>query len=194
MPTLDFVVASYREQFDWPHQFENRPETRVFVYNTGDLQLDYQRVTHLPNVGREMSQYLWHLLHYYGDFADHTLFTQAHPFDRCNDFLELLNTQEYAKSDWYPFGYIDTFYPGQARPFFMDKSIDLYVELQKTHWKLKGRPLPVKLQFCHGAVFSVSKQRLMSHTRAYYQQLYDEALRTAPISPWVFECLWEELL
>jgi hypothetical protein len=89
-PHLKFniVVASYNEQLRWCPLWESFnemmnliPNCETIVYRTGarnDETLKLKnKVTYLPNKGREAGQWLAHIVNNYDNLADITLFVQA---------------------------------------------------------------------------------------------------------------------
>jgi hypothetical protein len=81
--TVRVVLARYREPVAWAAQLASR-DVEVLVYNHGRplavLPPGVEEV-HLANVGREAGCYLTHIVSYYDDLADWTVFSQADPAD-----------------------------------------------------------------------------------------------------------------
>ena len=87
----EIVVARYNEKLEWISQppFNKHP---VILYNKGDnddfeQSSNIKRVVSLPNVGREMHSYFYHIIHNYDNLADVTIFLPGsadleHKFDR----------------------------------------------------------------------------------------------------------------
>jgi hypothetical protein len=82
---MKIVVARYNEDVAWTKQFSN-----VIIYNKGNNLDDYSNVITLNNVGREGHTFYKYIFDNYDNLDDYTIFLQGHPFDHCNDIIDLL--------------------------------------------------------------------------------------------------------
>jgi|SRR3989338_776252 len=73
------VVARYRENISW-------------LRKTQLPAIVYDKHLTLPNVGREATTYLYHIIKNYDNLADITMFVQGEPFIHAPQFLELINS------------------------------------------------------------------------------------------------------
>jgi len=202
--TVQIIVARYNEDVNWL-----KGATNVIVYNKGNELSDMDNVISLPNVGREAHTYLYHIVENYEMLADVTLFTQAkisdHGYPENIDALkERLITPALQK------GISDNFFtiyagerPG-ADPDFNLKirqwligsfnvspsSVDKIV--YSDWFKQFVNPVyPNPLQFYGGAIFAVSKQRILTRTKEYYQILLSQLeTENAPIEAHFLERSW----
>jgi hypothetical protein len=84
--TIDLVIARYNENLDWLKDYSTYQFNRVFIYNKGksDVELPesfksikppiYEK---LPNVGRCDHSYIYHIIKYYDDLGDVTIFIKG---------------------------------------------------------------------------------------------------------------------
>lgn len=80
--TLSVVLARYKEDVAWATGLT----APVHVYDKGPDPAP----GHVPlvNAGREAHAYCTHAASHYEDLTDVVVFSQAHPFDHCPDFIE----------------------------------------------------------------------------------------------------------
>ena len=71
---FEIVVAHYNENLEWLQDFSDE----VTVYSKGNLPAKgFERVSQLPNIGREGHTFLHHIVSRYDSLADTTLFLQG---------------------------------------------------------------------------------------------------------------------
>ena len=79
-PSIDVVVARYKENIDWLREYDDGALGRLFIYNKSDKPVDYSNgrakyiYRELPNVGVCDHTYLYHIIENYDDLADVTVF------------------------------------------------------------------------------------------------------------------------
>ena len=86
---IRMVVAKYKENISWLSKC-----TRVQDFTVYDKSgEDSSKTNYIPleNVGREAHTYLNHIINYYDNLHDITIFSQGNPFDHCPTFIEDLN-------------------------------------------------------------------------------------------------------
>jgi hypothetical protein len=84
-PTIDLVVARYKEPLDWLDAYKGTPFRRIYIYNKSESPVECPKwqtacnVESLPNVGVCDHTYLYHILKVYDDptLADMTVFLPA---------------------------------------------------------------------------------------------------------------------
>lgn len=98
--SVDLVVARFNENIQWLHDVS--PSIRIIVYdksvgirkNNDYKSFKSRLIVHtLPNVGRETDTYLNHIIRYYDDMADTTIFCQGYPFVHSPQFLGLIRPE-----------------------------------------------------------------------------------------------------
>lgn len=78
-PTIDLVIARYKEPLDWLTEFKDYPFRKIIVYNKSDkpigcvLEGPQCEIVKLPNVGTCDHTYLTHFYTRYDDLADVTV-------------------------------------------------------------------------------------------------------------------------
>lgn len=81
----DLVVSRFNEDISWLSQIKG---FNTFIYNKGN---QLERSISLPNIGREVHTYLYHIINNYDNLSDWTFFTQGHPFDHVKNYTNILN-------------------------------------------------------------------------------------------------------
>jgi hypothetical protein len=77
---VKIVVARYKENVRWLLPIINN----CIIYNKGPDDLNYiphNKITKMPNVGREAGAYVKHIIDNYDNLDEHTIFIQAQPYD-----------------------------------------------------------------------------------------------------------------
>ncbi len=78
-PTVDLVVARYKEDLSWLQKYMHLPFRTIYIYNKSDQPIQCIRpknckVISIPNVGVCDQTYLYHIIHNYSSLADFTVF------------------------------------------------------------------------------------------------------------------------
>lgn len=78
-PTVDLVIARYKEDLGWLSNYKDKGFRRIIIYSKGGpmecpLTASTCKVVELPNVGFCDHTYLHHIVHQYNDLADITVF------------------------------------------------------------------------------------------------------------------------
>lgn len=83
---IDIVIARYNENLEWTKQFPN-----VIIYNKGKkLDGEYNEIF-LDNVGKEGHTYYKHICDNYDNLSDYTIFLQGNPFDHSPNIIAVLH-------------------------------------------------------------------------------------------------------
>jgi hypothetical protein len=155
------IIAKYKEDISWVNELKYD----YIVYDKSGKRTSDNYI-YLPNEfkagleGRDAHTWLHHIINNYHNLADQNLFVQGHPFDHCNNALELMN------DNWV----------GHFRPlgeiwhtYVFDK--DVTNKVFKDLWGITKTP--EMLSWIQGIQFDVSKQVLQSHPIEYYQKCWD---------------------
>ena len=84
--TKEIVVSYFNENLEWLKQIN---DYKVTTYNKSSLDID--GTISLPNVGREMNSYFYHIIENYYNLSDWVFFTQGNPLDHVPNYIEILN-------------------------------------------------------------------------------------------------------
>jgi hypothetical protein len=188
----DLIVSRYNEDVSWLSEFYDN--YRIFLYNKGD---HIEGSINLPNVGREGSTYLTHIIYNYDNLDDWVFFTQGNPFDHVRNYKKILRE--------FPHTTDSTIFenPNQLQ-FFCDdvrfKKI-LYskpngyphdrrgMDINEVWIKLFTDP-PLKLYpFTRGAIFAVSRDTIRMRSVDFYKKANELCVNNY-LGPWIFERLF----
>lgn len=183
--TKEIVVSYFNENLEW---LKHINDYKVTTYNKSGLSID--GTISLPNVGREMNSYFYHIINNYYNLSDWVFFTQGNPLDHVSNYIEILN------------GFPETLSKKEKSVdnchFFSDKPVfecDLYGK--PYHWGLnlksvwdvifKSSPLE-SFEFTPGCIFCVTKEQIMIRDVTFYEKCL-EVTKNRVSSPWEFERL-----
>jgi len=161
------VIAKYKEDISWLGALKG---WEIFVYSKDPNEPD-PNLTRLPNVGREAHTYLYHIVKYYDELSELTVFAQANPFDHSPNFVQKLSdlkagTEYEALSDDEMLFDSFAFPHLAASPLSIDRKT-----FQEFYLSVLNRE-PPKLMFCKAnALFAVSRERLRSRPKEFYQRI-----------------------
>jgi hypothetical protein len=203
--SFEVVIARYKEDLSWVEK--EFPQDNVIVYNKGPDDLQYlpshYKVVKLPNIGREIHTYLWHILHNYDSSTQRTLFLQGNPYDhhplkplskykklyhitRCKNIIavclpvsldresEKLHNTEWEKTSW-----ADTVIRKNGLKDFTINVVGIK-NYQIDH-----------LMMTYGAQFAVDKQKIHKRSKEYYEELLKHFDIKSPIEGHYMERLWD---
>ena len=186
---LEIVVARYSENVSWLKGFQG--QALIHVYNKG---LDFKSfisgkylVERLPNIGRESHTYLSHIVKYYHQLSDITIFTQgAHDDDgwSTSDLLwyssQLLSSKQekFASYGLDEIDMIDRIQYGDPwlediRSGKLKTSRYTFAEVYKRYILNDDEELPESFVCSYKGCFAVTKEAILQHPRTYYQDLLD---------------------
>lgn len=194
-PSVELVVARYREELNWLRRVPR--SIRVTVYDkSGASDAGHHP---LPNVGREAHTYLHHIVARHDEFPDVTIFVQGKPFDHAPDLHKRLRAIADGREripDFLWFG------------FLVDRDDRLGAALfQRWSKNPEGRPLrmesfwravfddanpPETFTFFGGAQFAVTRDRLRSRSRLFYERALHVA-ESFPDAAHCFERVWDRV-
>lgn len=186
--TTDLVLARFNEDVNWtPRQ---TGDLLVVIYNKG---AGGRPILH--NVGREAHTYLHHIVARYKTLADWTFFSQADPIPHCPDLAHIVETwpDSYRKSVFYVCP-DQNFFSNQPVRFLEPSPVgdDALNDCAGLWGELFVSPMPEGIVFAPGAIFAITRAKLLSRSVAFYQRAMELAV-TRPRGPWEFERLWAYL-
>ncbi len=200
--TLELVVARCHEDLRWLRRVPG--SIGMTVYDKSGMSLPQNvvplreglRMRSLENVGREAHSYLTHLVEYYDDLAEITVFAQGHPFDHAPDFHERLRFLSEGREVPLPFlwyGFLDEtddpwgrrlFVPWSKNPERRELSTGVLYE------RLFEEVSPDFFCFRGGAQFAVSREAVWCRPRKFYERALELSLEIADAAH-SLERLWD---
>jgi hypothetical protein len=184
----DLVVARYKEDLDWLNKIDLNV-FRPIIYNKG-LPLDIKfNHTNLANVGREAHTYLFHILKYYDNLPEYTIFVQGNPLDHCNDFFDAIK----ANYDGQIVLLGDTIIGEDIRGWYewyekvpSGSQITYLISVAN---KILGKETPPKAFFVTGAQFILHRDVIRHRSKEFYQNIFD-MFSYDYLLPWHLERIW----
>ena len=174
------VVARYNED---PWSWLSKDDPYVKVYNKGQ-SLDSGQGTHLKNIGRESHTYLTYIVDNYDRLPNIVFFTQGAP----------------DHTGGYPVEYFTSIGGSYSENFYIIRGDDCGLGKEGRLLEYYGRLHPAETNFfewfsmyvsnsvdprgeimwCPGATFSVKREKILTRTREYYQDLLNQFPRDHP--------------
>ena len=168
---IQYVIARYNEDVSWATDLKHK-----IIYDKG-TPLPGSVV--LPNIGREAHTYLHHVITNYDTLAEYTCFLQGHPFDHCPDVLaRVRNRSNIPFTSLPPVGYVSdrNGLPQQVATLPIGQMYDRFFADSRSAFT-----------YIAGAQFIVSRARIRSRPKWFYEKLLNE---DPLVYPWAYERLW----
>ncbi|XP_038053510.1 uncharacterized protein LOC119725954 [Patiria miniata] len=202
--TLDYeiVVAHYNEPLDWLRPYAKRAG---HVYHKGSntsAPFDMKKWERLPNTGREAHTYLHHIVNYYDNLANVTVFLQGHGpqtkdcFADVEEFLEKAMRNDFccqhkSYANWgrikHNGKYLQEVRAGKLRLANLTFA-DFYSALF-------GEEHPKSVPMCWSGCFSALRENLCKRPLSFYQRgLSLMPNDTNPEEAHYFERLWATIV
>lgn len=103
----NIILARYNEDIDWI--YDCKDFANIFIINKGSRLFSKRenvKIIETQNVGREAETYFYFIVNFYDFIIQNKtslfIFSQAHPFDNNENFLELVKSLNYENQ--YPYG------------------------------------------------------------------------------------------
>lgn len=205
--TFEVVIVRYNEDLEWA-KYEFDKNVKVTIYNKGADDLDtpdYFNIIKTENTGYLGGSFIKHIINRYDTLADRTLFLQGYPYD-AQKFLPLIRysnitetsckniyaaactttTLEFQNNWLSNSGWENTKY----NKFIFNKNIINFVN------KYIGNiPLDKEFTATYGAEFSVDKEKILCHSKDFYETLFNESFNMQfPGDDHFMERTWDLLL
>lgn len=212
--TFQVVVVRYDEDLSWLNkEFTNE---KIVIYNKGENDLNTANlpvnsdIIDIPNVGWFGGTILYHLVNYYNNFADRTLFLQGNPYAepmitpliqykgefslscvniiaKCSNYTLLTESDQFSKyrtnDTW-----AKTKYGGKFKLF------DSYTMIDFAHEYVDENMLPEdSLAIVLGAQFAVDKENIYLHSKDFYQRMLPIFNETYAMADFYIEKLWDKI-
>jgi len=191
--SVDVVVARYNEPLDWLND-DPFNKYNVIVYNKSNNENFYKsdkikEVINLPNVGREMHTYLYHIINNYDNLAETTVFLPGssqltHKMMKANKLFSNIDKKTVI---------ICSDKTGDVKKAIGDFKLDNYMSTDKNNATLNGnsemlpsttRPFgewyskffgdSVTTCLNYHLIFSMSKKDIIKKPKSYYEKLIKE--------------------
>lgn len=201
----ELVVAYYNQDISWTSELSD--DISVKIYRKGTIPYLESDIV-LPNIGREIHTYFYHIIKNYQNLADYTFFAQDAPFDHFENIIDVINGDEYIWTanasqhfgeywafHWNSIGTMwnlhkssqfggnvlvcDRNGSGHSTQLSMGEAWDVIA---------RGREFPEVFEFTPGAHFMVSKTQIRMNPIEYYKDILTY-LETSYESPWTLERL-----
>jgi len=183
---MELVVSRFNEDISWVKQFN-----KCILYNKGEVLHESNEIQ-LPNVGREGHTYLHHIIQRYDSLSDYTCFLQGNPFDHTPTLIELLDNVEknIILGEQPSFMYLCkvihpcNLYGCRFHPGLPITSLYKYI--------FNKEPFTEDFVFGSGAQFIVSKERILSRPKSFYENiLHLMDKEVCPQAGYVLERFWK---
>lgn len=177
MSDLVVVINHYEKDIKWIDELNHKYV--IYCKNPKCYgKYDYD----LPNYGFDTIVYLKYIIDNYDSLPQHCCFSQDDPFDHCGGFLREVNNFD-SKKKFIPLG----------RVYKRDNQHIL------TRTKIEADKMGIKytepILFVSGAQCIVSKERIRSQTKQFWEALYNKFPEDKPITNYNYtlEYLWPQL-
>jgi hypothetical protein len=191
MKTYELVLSYYiNNNIEWIDNLN----IKTTIYNKTNEEIANQPSILLPNVGREIHTYFYHIINNYDNLHDWTYFSQAYPLDHVDILPTIINEGEklftlskinvtneaHFFSNGGHFGQA-LISQGDGTPHHPGLDLNgLWLEL------FKETPPPLEYEFTPGAICCVSNKRIQSKPKEFYEKCLDLTINRIN-SPWEFE-------
>ena len=191
--SCELVVARHREDLQWLRRIPSN--CRATVYDKGG---GHPGGIPLPNLGREAHSYLHHLVERYDELADVTVFSQGKPFDHAPDFHRLLRGVAAAGvGEENGFRWLGFMIDREDRDGSLFRNWGRNPDRRplplEAFWtRLRGEPPPDEQLFYPGAQFAVTRDRIRTQPRSFYEHARELA-GGLPDAAHCFERCWDRI-
>jgi len=184
------VVSTYKEDISWVNTLNNIGKI-IYSKNNGVVNgVINEEIITIDNIGREAQTYIQYILDNYENLPNLVIFSQGNPFPHSKDFINKVNLIN--KKSW--LGDIMVVNDITGAP--SHKNLPMKEYLMKNNLTDE-----IEFNFSPGAIFSVDKGSILSHSLEFYENLNNDIkkyhLRDIIVDstkihslPWVMERLW----
>ena len=188
--TKELVLAIYSRPYDWIKTVNS--DVKITKYNKNLSNLFDGETVIIPNLGRDVHTFFYHLVNQYDHLSDFTIFSQDWPFDHVENYLEIINGNiekwnQYAKQIFDGCWFFCTAYEviscdRNGAPHHQGLPIVPVWD------ELFNDPFPGLINFTPTGHFCVSKEKVRKYPKSYYNKIL-KILEQNPLSPWIIERL-----
>jgi hypothetical protein len=191
MNKIGVVISRYNENIEWLKEV-NHP---IYLYNKGD-ECNFSKSIRLDNVGREAHTYLYHIVNFYEQLDDYTVFLQGNPTDHGfpDQFptIELFNNVVFTK-DFCPFLRKSENYNYLVCDSYGGPGVYLDIKGFAEYHNLLLDFSANRFEFVQGAQFAVHKNLILKRPKIFYEKLLVTLQNDGVISPCahIMERIWK---
>lgn len=180
------IIARYREDAGWLKNID----FPIFLYDKSypahiaGLNPHITQQT-LPNIGRESHTYNQYILDHYDNLPDVCIFSQCHPFDHVENFVDIINAnsidemweenlKQYPNSPIRHDGFL-----GLGKYSHLNLKAQrgeedfwwLKFKTKDVYTRLFSDPLPDDFHIAHGCIMVVERDNILSNPRSLYEKM-----------------------
>lgn len=200
--TKQLIVAKYKENTRWVKKvFQEIP---TIIYN----KYDKQAADYLPNIpsfpvhrfdgvkhqktptGRESHTYLYHIIKHYHSLADINIFLQGNPIEIGSvaiDPLRVFFKNDFENIQFAPLNFPLVICDKRGAPLHTG------LPMERMFNRLFKTPCPDYFAYAWGAMFCVTKERIMQRSLNFYEEMM-QMVYEEPLSGYVYERMWPAIL
>ena len=185
------VIARWKEDVAWARGYPH------LVYDKGGGPLEADGLNVFPvsanPEGHESHSYLLHIILHYDDLDDWTTFVQGTPFDHAKEWGSQWCAEPAGGFAWVGHWMVADDQRGQPHHFH-------YIPVGLAYEKIFERPAPLAFEFCAGAQFVVSREKIRSYPLAFWEKVQALGFEPDFEFDWgytmerLWGCLWNESL
>jgi hypothetical protein len=195
---VEVVIANYEEDLDWVTKIPDSFYNKLTIYNKGSSK-DYSKliergavIHNLPNIGREVHTYLYHVIKNYDNLADVTVFLPGSTmtFDQKIDQFNIIQKELENSNESVIVGFKEPVYLKNEQDNFLLNEYEITSEENKKNnpgtvlkpasvrpfgnW-IKAR-FPGKIFSCmsYRGVLAISRKDIHKNRIEYYEKFLEE--------------------
>ena len=197
MRKIQVVVSRFNENLDWLLILNNL-DIDILIYNKGEENIDYIKhnirceIRNIPNIGREGSTYIDHIINNYKKLYNYTIFVQGFPFDHCpniySKMIEIVNNLENINFTFLNNKLLECDFLGRSTQLCETGGYD-YLPMVDVYNNLFSNKIIIKtkknnpfeledlkgpiFEFGAGAQFIVSKKQIKKKPISFYKRIHN---------------------
>lgn len=189
--TKELVISIYDRDYHW---IKNVDDTiKITRYNKNLNNIFDGEIMIIPNVGRDVHTFFYHIVNSYNFLSDYTIFSQDWPFDHVDNYLEIINGDinvwnTFAKQIFDGCWFFCTSYDVISCDQYGLPHHHHELPIVPVWNELFNDPLPEIINFTPTGHFCVSKEKIYKYPKSYYNKIL-KILEVNPLSPWIIERL-----
>jgi len=188
--TKELVISVFSREYTWTQNLND--DIKITKYNKNLSTLLGGEIVIIPNIGRDVHTFFYHIVNQYNFLSDFTIFSQDWPFDHVENYIEIINGNE---NEWNKYG--KQIFDGC---WFFCTSYEVIncdmngaphhrgLPITPVWVELFNDPIPKEILFTPTGHFCVSKEKIHKHPKSYYNKIL-KILEENPLSPWIIERL-----
>jgi hypothetical protein len=186
----ELVLGIFSRDYQWIQDVND--DVKITKYNKNLSNILDGETMIIPNVGRDVHTFFYHIVKKYNHLSDYTIFSQDWPFDHVSNYIDIINGDvdvwnRYAKQRFNGCWFFCSQYnvitcDGNGYPAHPGLNIvPIWEDLFNT-------PFPGYLNFTPTGHFGITKEHIHRYPITYYEKIM-KILEEDPQSPWILERL-----